>query len=370
MSSDLVEPKGAWGRAVSFLVTGRAGTLLPSIFFALLVLSSISRTAMTFLLPRGWQISGYYLDGLLYLLIFFLAASWAASIIALAVRREYRHSIGRLLAVPVVVLLAGVVAVMSMLFLPSMISGWPIDSVYSSTRRKCYILAYEPIPTDTCYRIFSADATRLNPVWKVEFAGTILDYSEDHSLTANPHLVLSGDEQLLVIGRGGHLTDALLVDSRQALTQGVPWTDKDREEQWQHRTDRIRSLLEAHSRASTRPAMRLDESNVKAMLQPWCRDLGPMLTAALSDEGWEASCSVDGIESDRGRFRVWFTVECVKDAVNIDVLRHMWLVQDHGRLLIVEQDRGLSWSTAQEKALAERVRDALLQHASDGTYLN
>jgi len=202
---------------------------------------------MSFLFPDRWQISGYYLDGLFCLLILVLFVFWLVSIIALVVRREYMQGAGRLAAGVVILFLGVILALALRLFTPSRISGWPIDSVYSSTRGKYYILAYEPIPTDTCYRIFSTDATRLNPIWKAEFARGSLDYSEDGSLIENPGLILSGDEQLLVVKRGGHLTDAILVESGQALTEFVPWSDENREQQWRQRTDRIDFLLKEHS---------------------------------------------------------------------------------------------------------------------------
>ena len=234
-------------------MTPKAKTLLPSLILAVVVLTPISRTAMSFLLPDRWQISGYYLDGLVCLLILVLFVSWLASIILHVVRREYMRSVDRLMAGGGILFLGLILGFGLMHFTPSRISGWPIDSVYSSTRGKYYILAYEPIPTDTCYRIFSTDATRLNPVWEAEFPRVILDYSEDGSLIENPGLILSGDEQLLVIKRGGHLTDAIVIDSSQALTEFVPWSDENREQQWRRRTDRIDFLLKEHSAPAARP---------------------------------------------------------------------------------------------------------------------
>jgi len=250
-------------RPVDFLLSPKAGTLLPGVFLATLLLTPLSRTAMTFLFPSGWQISGYYLDGLFYGLALLLGGVWVVSAIMLFARHEAARGVGRLLAIPAVLIAGGLIALISTLSLPSTISGWPIDTVYSASRGKLYILAYEPVPTDTIYRVFSAAGTRLNPVWKVELAGTDVDYSEDGSLTENPHLVLSRDEQLLVIARGGQLTDAFLIDSRQPLTEFVPWADEDREAQWRRRTERIRFLLAQHAGPAARPSRRLDDSELK-----------------------------------------------------------------------------------------------------------
>lgn len=344
---------------------------MPSLFYAVLLLTLLSRTAMTFLLPGGWQISGYYLDGLFYGLLLTVGVAWLLSIIMLFGRRDFRRALGRTIAIPAILFLGAAVALIPKLFLPSTVSGWPIDSVHSQNRNKFFILAYEPMLTDTAYRVFSAEGSRLNPIWRVELAGTILDYSEDGSLTESPHLLLSKDEQLLVIGRGGHLTDAILTDSQQPLTQSVPWTDKDREQQWQRRTDIIRGLLAAHAGPAAQSIVELTDPEVKTRLDAWCKRIGPDLTKALYDEGWQASCTIEEIESaERGRRQVWFIVTCKKGDAQQDFVRHMSLIQDGGRLLITEQDSGLLWSSNDEQALCERVRSALLELAASGTYLS
>lgn len=240
-------------RISNALVSPKAGTLIPGLFFALVLLTPLSRTAMTFLLPSHWQISGYYLDGLFYGLLLLLGAGWLLSIIFLFGKRQFKRGAGRAVAIPAILVLGAIVTFVPRLFFPTTISGWPIDSAYSASRGRHFVLAYEPMLTDTAYRVFSAEGSLLNPIWHVELAGTILDYSEDRSLTENPHLILSKDEQLLVIGRGGHLTDAILIDSRQPLTESVDWTAEDREQQWQRRTAAIQRLLAAHDGPASQP---------------------------------------------------------------------------------------------------------------------
>ncbi len=202
-------------------------------------------------------------------------------------------------------------------------------------------------------------------------AGAILDYSEDGSLTENPHLILSKDEQLLVVARGGHLTDAILIDSKQPLTQYVPWTEDNRSEHWQRRSDTIRRLLATHEASATPPTPSLTESDIRQNLSVLFQRISPELERAIPEEGWAISCAVNEIKPARqGRRQVLYTVTCNKADSHHSFLRRMSLIEDAGRLLIVEQDTGLMWSGNDEKKLCEYVRSALLRHAPDGTYLD
>ena len=183
-------------------------------------------------------------------------ASWLVSIGILFWNRQYKQGLLRIVAIPFIFLFTYVVIISFICLLPmcvftSEVSGWPIDSVYSKSRQKYFILAREPAMTDTCYRIFSAKYFLLNPVWIIETTDfDDLDYSEDGSLTKKPSLILSGDEELLVVSRGGHFTDAVLVDYMQPMTDHVYWADKNREQQWQQRTDQIKTLLQKHARCN------------------------------------------------------------------------------------------------------------------------
>jgi len=353
-------------RLAAYLEHPNAASLLVGMFIAVLLLFQAAKLAMTFLLPSGWQISGYYLDGAFYGVLLGLGGAWLASIVVLAVGRQYKRSLGRLLVVPPILLVGGLVTALSYLFVPSRISGWPIDTAYSPSRGKHYVLAYDVVPTDTCYLVFSAKSTLVNPIWKVEFDGNLLDYSEDGSLTENPHLILSGDEKVLVIGRGGHLTDAILIDAHQPLTQFVPWADQG---QWQRRTDLIAAILARHASPTTQPVASLADAQIRTILQEFCRDLGRTLTRELSADGWRVTCQVDEVRPDRGRIQLWFVVECAKGDTTHHFVRDMTLVEDSGCLLMLQQDGGISWSSAEEKRLCERVRDLILEHAGAGTLL-
>lgn len=256
------------------------------------------------------------------------------------------------------------------LFLPSSISGWPIDSVYSEGRGKYYILAYEPGPTDTAYRVYSAWGTRLNPIWQLELAGRELDYSEDGSLTENPNLILSKDEQVLVISRGGQLTDAVLLESKQPLTNYVAFCDEDREQQWLQRTDAIRNILSVHDKPASSSAFKFALIDIPDTIEKWCKIIAPKIAHELPEKGWKVTCRFEEAESmENGLHRIWFKVICQNGNTNYEINPHMSLAKDADRLVIVEQGKGISWTDNKEKALCEHVQSALLKLAPSGTYL-
>jgi hypothetical protein len=79
---------------------------------------------------------------------------------------------------------------------PAMVYPGALAAVHSERRGEHFVLVRRPPATDVIYTIVSAsslDAGR----WSVRFVGE-LDYSEDGSLTADPWLRLSEDEDLLV----------------------------------------------------------------------------------------------------------------------------------------------------------------------------
>ncbi len=323
---------------------------------------------MTFMFPASWQISGYYLDGLFYGLVLLLGAVWLVSTIILFAKKQFSRSIKRILIIPFVLIAVAVIWGIPTFLMPSVISGWPIDSVYSPARDKYYILAFEPALTDAIYRVFTADGSRLNPVWNVKFAGTILDYSEDGSLTSNPRIILSKDEQLLVIERGGHFTDAILIDSSQPLTEFVPWSDEDREIQWQKRTELIRHLLAEHSGGDYQPSKRLADSEITAILDSWCRQTEKNLAKELASQNIDASCHFEDIEHpDSGPLKMMLIVEYGKNSPKQTLVYYLTLAQDGKRLLIIPNRYGFLPSHEQDETAVER---AVQKFIEVGTYLN
>ncbi len=112
------ERAGRWQPVIGLLCSPKAGGFIPKLFFAVLLLTAVSRTAMTFLLPDTWQISGYYLDAQFYSLLLIIGAAWVFSIVVLLVRKDYRRGLGRMVAIPALLFLGLIVSAMTTLLLP------------------------------------------------------------------------------------------------------------------------------------------------------------------------------------------------------------------------------------------------------------
>jgi hypothetical protein len=124
-----------------------------------------------------------------------------------------------------------------------------------------------------------------------------LDYSEDGSLTADPRLLLSEDEDLLVLERGGYYVDAIHLPSETQLAEHVGWEDPERERRWQERHEQIVALLESHrAMASQRPhpherevlRVRCAEEVARSM----CSVMAERVTALADERGEKIDCHV------------------------------------------------------------------------------
>ena len=249
-SNTVVKRRGLLGRWVDRLCTVRAAIWIPVlIVFVPLILIWFELSHYSH--GPGWQVSGYYLSGFFEWSLSILCILWLISIISLFIKRKYLHALGRI-ALLLPLLIAFLMIGLSWWLTPIPVSDEPIDNVYSASRDKCFILAYEPTFQDTLYQIFSAEGSRWNPIWHMETESMTIDYSEDGSLTSDPHVLLSGDESLLVVGRGGHLTDCIEIDTGKNLVEAVGYSDLDREQQWKDRTAVIKKLLAEHDLAPSR----------------------------------------------------------------------------------------------------------------------
>ncbi len=216
-----------------------------AMFLGLHVIEAFAKFVLSKAIPRH-EISAIYLGGLCLLLTLFLVASWCYPIANYLMHKEFKKTLFRILALLPMMVIAKIGFFLVVIVLPNDLSGWPLDSVYSTRREKYYFLTYEFSPTDTVYKISSATRTWLNPLWAEECGRPPLDYSEDGSLTSNPHLILSKDESLLVVARGGQYTDAINLDTGQAITEPVAWDDGQREQLWRMRTEKIIRALQHH----------------------------------------------------------------------------------------------------------------------------
>jgi len=121
----------------------------------------------------------------------------------------------------------------------------PYDTVFSRTRNTHFVLCDVLVPTDVVFEV-ATTASLWRPFWRLAFDSSILDYSEDGSLISNPRLRLSGDESILVVERGGELTDAIDLVTSTNLAAHIEFTRPDRQQAWSSRTRAINEILRAH----------------------------------------------------------------------------------------------------------------------------
>lgn len=170
-----------------------------------------------------------------------LTALAFVGLIVHAVRREVRAIVGS-----TALFLGSLMLLLWVTFSVELVgTKWPYATVYSSKRSVYYVLCDALVPTDTVFEV-AQTPTLWYPLWRRAFDSAILDYSEDGSLISNPRLILSGDESILVVSRGGELTDAVDLDSSQNLVEMVGWSQPDRERAWRERTSRVTEILRSH----------------------------------------------------------------------------------------------------------------------------
>jgi hypothetical protein len=138
------------------------------------------------------------------------------------------------------------------LIMLSMIVPPPTASFPSSVcddKGSCYHLAYAAVPTDTVYEIWTSGDAWLDTVHLSDALSRHVSYSEDHSYTENPKLVLSGDAGFLAVKRGGQFIDLIDLASANADTGlGGECCWQNSKDEVEANSKRISALLELHSR--------------------------------------------------------------------------------------------------------------------------
>lgn len=125
----------------------------------------------------------------------------------------------------------------------------PFSVVRAPKRGVYYALCDAMVFGDVVYEV--AETRSLwSPRWKRAFDPMLLDYSEDGSLTGDPRLVLSRDESILVVSRGGQLTDAIDLEGKSNLVTSVEWDAPGREHAWALRTGQVETILKEHGGAA------------------------------------------------------------------------------------------------------------------------
>jgi hypothetical protein len=116
-----------------------------------------------------------------------------------------------------------------------------LDSVRRSDGHR-YVLALEPIPTDSVYTLYE-EVDPLGLVWREV---SQLDYSEDGRFIGDEHLVLSPQEDWLLIKRDGVWTDCFQLVAGEPVRRDVQpfpdWSSPDYESNMRLRSARIATL--------------------------------------------------------------------------------------------------------------------------------
>ncbi len=233
-------------RVIGFLMT-RWGALVLSVLMLALAatIPSIERSL------AHWggadrQFNSYYWTTVFWGMVGLWLVAWVTPIILFVARKRFGLALFRTVFGALVV----VAALSAWYFISlgaSAMAGRPISTVHSPARDCHYILATRDGATITPrYVVLSAEKTLLAVTWAVEFSGwDMIDAPE--VVPAPVRLLLSEDQELLVIAHGDHFTDAFDLSTRERLVGKVSVSDVRREELLRERTERIQSLLAEHA---------------------------------------------------------------------------------------------------------------------------
>ena len=123
--------------------------------------------------------------------------------------------------------------------------GYPTQNFHDSActeNNTCYHLAEMFVPTDSVYEIWYS-RREFGKLARMDHLSELLDYSEDGKYTSTPSLVLSGNEQILAVKRGGLFTDAYSFQTSNTLTKHVSWRGPNVEEKMKSRSLAIESII-------------------------------------------------------------------------------------------------------------------------------
>ena len=122
------------------------------------------------------------------------------------------------------------------------------DGLFGETCGKaagCFFLSDAGMITDTGYKIWHAPDQGSPLLWRVPKSRSI-NYSEDGSYSSDPHLLLTKDEEVLVLARGGYFVDAIDLASGRVLSDFIVWDEPDRKALMQRNSDAIAALAASH----------------------------------------------------------------------------------------------------------------------------
>lgn len=107
----------------------------------------------------------------------------------------------------------------------------------------CFALGVSPVISDIVFEIWRAPSA-YSLFWSRMETGLEMNYSEDGSYLSDPRLILSGNERILVLARGGYLVDAFDVADGRTLSKFIHFMAPDRDAAMLRNSDAIRKLLD------------------------------------------------------------------------------------------------------------------------------
>jgi hypothetical protein len=181
-------------------------------------------------LPRvpadWWRASGVAVPFILIGVALWLQRGWPSPLL------QRLSKIGLLVLVPIALL--GVLVALAR-------GPAAVGSIRLPTGKQ-FILAVEPIPTDTVYTLYQPIGSL--GLWWQQVAN--LDYSEDGRFTGGERIVLSPDAKWLVVARAGVWTDCFrLVDEKPldcSITTHPNWSDAAYEADMRARSSEIQRM--------------------------------------------------------------------------------------------------------------------------------
>lgn len=107
----------------------------------------------------------------------------------------------------------------------------------------CFVLGFRPMINDVVFEIWQAPCAYSLFLTRLE-TRIGMNTSEDGSYLSNPHLLLSGNERILVVAGDNYLVDAFEISTGQILSDFVSWDESDRDAAMLRNSEAIRRLLD------------------------------------------------------------------------------------------------------------------------------
>jgi len=348
-------------RFVNFLGRPWSGLWMGSGLLLGLIGVLVGRSRLGGCIRYGWQLSGYWLDVLTLGIIGLLALAYLGTIVVPLLRRDGMRMALRLILAPFVYGASLAILVFWAAFCAGGAYGWPTDVVYSPKHGRYYFLAQSIAFRNASQPIFSAASTRWNPIWTVEFYEESFcpDCCHERVGPDRPRLILSEDEELLVLQGGGQLLmDAYDLERGRVLVRATTrtWPEIDR---W--RSDVIQDLLDAHSRA-VEARERFTAQTAHAAVDELCERVAADLNDNVLSDRWAAECAPVDVEMDLPDVAFVLLVTCRSSGSSIQYRSPLRLIDLRGRLYWTPPAISIEWPDEDDARSDDDESEPLIPH--------